>query len=71
MLGNEESAATDSFEAGRLGAPQYTRPEEFEGERVPHILLEGNHALIAAWREEQALAKTKAVRPDLLVGVES
>jgi tRNA (guanine37-N1)-methyltransferase len=49
-----------------LEHPHYTRPVEFRGLRVPDILLSGNHAAIAAWRQEQALAKTRRVRPDLL-----
>lgn len=69
VLGHEESAAGDTFSAGcggLLEGPQYTRPAEFRGHSVPPVLLSGNHAVIAAWRREQALAKTRAVRPDLL-----
>ncbi len=65
VLGHEEAANEDSFEEGIFDCPQYTRPETFNGERVPEILLSGNHAEIAAWRKEAALAKTKEVRPDL------
>jgi tRNA (guanine37-N1)-methyltransferase len=69
VLGHEESAAGDTFSAGcdgLLEGPQYTRPAEFLGHSVPPVLLSGNHAVIAAWRKEQAIAKTRAVRPELL-----
>ena len=66
VLGDAGSAADDSFSHGLLEHPQYTRPLEFRGWRVPEILLSGNHAAIAAWRREQSLAKTRRVRPDLL-----
>lgn len=66
VLGDEASAVEDSFATGLLEYPQYTRPVEFEGVRVPDILLSGNHAAIAKWRREQALEKTKRLRPDLL-----
>lgn len=66
VLGSDESAATDSFSDGLLEYPQYTRPPEFNGLRVPEILLSGNHALIAQWRRHQALQRTAAQRPDLL-----
>ena len=66
VLGDEQSAHDDSFREGLLEAPQYTRPGEFRGWKVPEILLSGNHAQIAAWRKEQARARTKANRPDLL-----
>jgi tRNA (guanine37-N1)-methyltransferase len=66
VLGDENSAAEDSFASGFLEGPQYTRPVEFRGWRVPDILLSGNHAQIAQWRAEQALEKTRKVRPDLL-----
>ena len=65
-LGNETSAANDSFSEGRLDHPQYTRPTEFSGMSVPDVLLTGNHAEIARWRREAALGKTKRNRPDLL-----
>ncbi|MDQ3314177.1 MAG: tRNA (guanosine(37)-N1)-methyltransferase TrmD, partial [Verrucomicrobiota bacterium] len=65
-LGHEQSAADDSFSSGLLEAPQYTRPAEFRGWKVPDALLSGNHAAIAAWRREQALARTEQNRPDLL-----
>jgi tRNA (guanine37-N1)-methyltransferase len=66
VLGHERSAAEDSFSSGVLEAPQYTRPAEFRGWKVPEILLSGNHAEIAAWRREQAMARTQKNRPDLL-----
>ncbi|MDR3406132.1 MAG: tRNA (guanosine(37)-N1)-methyltransferase TrmD [Chthoniobacter sp.] len=66
VLGDENSAPDDSFANGLIEGPQYTRPVEFRGWRVPDILLSGNHAAIATWRREQALAKTRRVRPDLL-----
>jgi len=65
-LGNETSAANDSFSEGRLDHPQYTRPTEFSGMSVPDVLLTGNHGEIARWRREAALGKTKRNRPDLL-----
>ena len=66
VLGDETSALTDSFMSNLLDAPAYTRPADFEGHKVPDILLGGNHKLIDAWRDEQALAKTQERRPDLL-----
>jgi tRNA (guanine37-N1)-methyltransferase len=66
VLGDEDSAADDSFSRGSLEFPQYTRPVEFLGWRVPDVLLSGDHGAIARWRQEQALAKTRARRPDLL-----
>ncbi len=66
VLGDEQSAHDDSFREGRLEAPQYTRPAEFRGWKVPEILLSGNHAQIAAWRKEQAKKRTRENRPDLL-----
>jgi tRNA (guanine37-N1)-methyltransferase len=66
VLGDENSAADDSFSAGGgLEAPQYTRPAEFRGWRVPAVLLSGNHAAIAKWRTEQARERTGRNRPDL------
>jgi len=65
-LGHEQSAVDDSFNHGLLEAPQYTRPAEFRGWKVPQVLLSGNHAEIAKWREEQALKRTRENRPDLL-----
>ena len=66
VLGHEQSARDDSFSAGLLEAPQYTRPAEFRGWKIPEALLSGNHAEIAKWRKEQALKRTKQNRPDLL-----
>src|SRR6476646_6790242 len=66
VLGHEQSASDDSFSAGLLEAPQYTRPADFRGWKVPEVLLSGNHAEIAKWRREQSLNRTKENRPDLL-----
>lgn len=65
-LGDEDSAADDSFGNGLLEYPQYTRPEEFKGMKVPPVLLGGNHKEIEKWRKQQAIEKTKKQRPDLL-----
>jgi len=64
-LGHEQSAADDSFSDGFLEAPQYTRPADFRGWKVPEVLLSGNHAEIAKWRKEQAIRRTRENRPDL------
>ncbi len=66
VLGYERGAEEDSFASGLLEGPQYTRPPEFRGRRVPPILLSGHHERIAAWRREQALKRTRERRPDLL-----
>jgi tRNA (guanine37-N1)-methyltransferase len=66
VLGSDESAGEESFSDGLLEYPQYTRPPEFRGLKVPDMLLSGNHGEIARWRREQSLQKTKMVRPDLL-----
>ena len=66
VLGDEDSARDDSFSQGLLEYPQYTRPAEFRGMKVPEILLSGNHAEIARWRAEQARLRTQERRPDLL-----
>jgi tRNA (guanine37-N1)-methyltransferase len=66
VLGDEDSAAQDSFVAGLLDYPHYTRPEEIEGRRVPAVLLSGDHARIARWRYKQALGRTLLRRPDLV-----
>jgi tRNA (guanine37-N1)-methyltransferase len=68
VLGDEQSAADDSFSGGLLEGPQYTRPSDFRGWKVPDVLLSGNHAQIAAWRKEQAVRRTEKNRPDLLGG---
>ena len=65
VLSNEESAQTESFDDGLLEYPQYTRPEVWNDMRVPEILLSGDHAKVDAWRQEQSLERTKAMRPDL------
>ena len=65
-LGDEDSPKDDSFSAGLLEYPQYTRPEVFRGMKVPDILLSGDHGQIAQWRQQQALERTKKWRPDLL-----
>jgi tRNA (guanine37-N1)-methyltransferase len=66
VLGDSQSAPDDSFSSGLLEFPQYTRPVEYRGWRVPDVLLSGNHGAVAAWRREKALEKTRRVRPDLL-----
>lgn len=66
VLGAEESNQDDSFSQGLLEYPQYTRPPEFEGLRVPDVLVSGNHRLIRDWREAQALERTRDRRPDLI-----
>jgi len=66
VLGCDESAETDSFCDGLLEYPQYTRPPEFRGIRVPEVLLSGNHELIRKWRRRESLRKTRSLRPDLL-----
>jgi len=65
-LGSETSAVFESFSEGLLDHPQYTRPPEFRGMKVPDVLLSGNHAEIERWRKEAALTKTRRNRPDLL-----
>ena len=65
VLGDEQSAADESFSHGLLEYPHYTRPAEFRGWKVPDILLSGNHAAIEAWRREQARIRTRDRRPDL------
>jgi len=65
-LGSETSAVFESFSEGMLDHPQYTRPPEFRGRKVPEVLLNGNHAEIARWRKAAALKKTQENRPDLL-----
>lgn len=65
VLSNSESAMTESFSDGLLEYPQYTRPEEWHGKKVPEILLSGHHANVEKWRLEQSLEKTKRIRPEL------
>ncbi len=67
VLGDEESAANDSFEDGLLDCPHYTRPPEFMGLRVPDILLSGDHKKIEEWRKLEALKRTLKRRPDLFI----
>jgi len=67
-LGDEDSAAQDSFMDGLLDCPHYTRPEEIDGRRVPEVLLSGDHAAIRRWRMQQMLGRTWQRRPDLLEG---
>ncbi|MBQ7389037.1 MAG: tRNA (guanosine(37)-N1)-methyltransferase TrmD [Paludibacteraceae bacterium] len=65
-IGDEQSALSDSFQDNLLAPPEYTRPAEFNGWRVPDVLLSGHEAKIEEWRLEQALERTKLLRPDLL-----
>ncbi len=69
-LGHEDSAEQDSFSEGLLDTPHYTRPEVFEGEAVPAVLLSGDHQAIARWRAKQSLGRTWLRRPDLLATME-
>jgi tRNA (guanine37-N1)-methyltransferase len=66
VLGDDESAAQDSFMSGLLDHPHYTRPEEIDGRSVPEVLLSGDHAAIARWRMKQALGRSMLRRPDLI-----
>ncbi len=66
VIGHESAANEDSFETGIFDCPHYTRPELFEGQLVPEVLLSGNHKKIEEWRHQQALIKTRRVRPDLV-----
>ena len=70
VLGDDESAAQDSFVEGLLDCPHYTRPEEIDGRRTPEVLLSGDHAEIARWRMKQALGRTYERRPDLIEKLE-
>jgi len=65
-LGDDQSSHDESFSAGQLEYPHYTRPAEFRGMKVPEVLLSGHHAEIEKWRREQSLQRTKERRPDLL-----
>jgi tRNA (guanine37-N1)-methyltransferase len=69
VLGNEESAMTDSYSTGLLEHPHYTRPADFRGMCVPEILLSGHHANIEEWRQRESLKRTWERRPDLLEGI--
>src|SRR5581483_9620832 len=69
VLGNEASASSESFEEGLLEHPQYTRPVEFRGARVPDVLQQGDHARIARWRRWHALKLTQQRRPDLFAAL--
>lgn len=71
VINNEESALSDSFQDQLLSPPIYTRPAEYDGMKVPDVLLSGNFGEIAKWEEEQALKRTKERRPDLLDDYES
>ncbi len=64
-MSNRESLSEESFELDLLEYPQYTRPEETGGMKVPEVLLGGNHGQIRAWRREQSIEKTRRIRPDL------
>ncbi len=66
VLGCDESSVSESFANGLLEYPQYTRPAEFRGMTVPEVLLSGNHGEIALWRQQEALKRTRQIRPDLL-----
>lgn len=70
VLSNQESGEIESFEGNLLEYPQYTRPEVYEGLRVPPVLLSGDHKKVAQWRREQALLRTRERRPDLFAKVE-
>jgi tRNA (guanine37-N1)-methyltransferase len=66
VMGNASSAADESFSSGLLEYPQYTRPAVFRGLEVPEVLRSGDHGAVDRWRREQALERTRKVRPDLL-----
>lgn len=68
VLGKEESLTFESFQNGLLEYPQYTRPADYKGKKVPKVLLSGNHQDIEAWRQSQALKRTQKYRPDILKG---
>lgn len=70
VMGKAQSGEDESFSAGLLEYPQYTRPQLFEGAPIPEVLVSGDHARINAWRRQQALAITRARRPDLLTGTD-
>ena len=66
VIGDEQSALEDSFQDGLVAPPEYTRPAEFRGWKVPDVLLSGDHSKIAQWRYEQALERTRQRRPGML-----
>jgi tRNA (guanine37-N1)-methyltransferase len=66
VMSDETSALTDSFQDGLLSPPVYTRPADYQGWKVPDVLLSGNQAKIDEWREQQAYKRTRKIRPDLL-----
>ena len=66
VLTNDESGSTESFEGDLLEYPQYSRPEEWMGKKVPPVLLSGNHKLVDEWRREQSIIRTLKNRPELL-----
>jgi tRNA (guanine37-N1)-methyltransferase len=70
VLGSADSLNEESFEGGLLEYPQYTRPAEFRGWRVPDVLISGDHAEVARWRRRQRLLRTRVRRPDLLASAE-
>ena len=69
VLGDEQSSEMDSYSAGLLDCPHYTRPEVFEGVVIPEVLRSGDHEAIARWREKQSLGRTWLRRPDLLANL--
>ena len=71
VLGDEQSALSDSFQDGLLAAPVYTRPADYKGWKVPEILLSGHDAKIKEWELNQSLERTRRLRPDLLKGFNS
>jgi tRNA (guanine37-N1)-methyltransferase len=70
VLGLETATERESFAAGLLEHPHYTRPADFRGWRVPDVLVSGNHGEVARWRDEQARLRTSARRPDLMAGLD-
>jgi len=70
-LGDSESALNDSFQTGLLDSPQFTRPAEYRGMKVPDVLLSGDHEQVRKWREEMSLSRTSRRRPDLLTKIEN
>ncbi len=70
VMGNVSSAADESFAHGLLEYPQYTRPASYRGLEVPEVLRSGNHAAVARWRREQAIERTRRLRPDLLASAD-